>query len=395
MHRRDFIRVLGGGAVFAATGCAPARSDPRAAWVNPGAGETDIRRKALSFAILAPNPHNMQPWIVDLSVPDEITLYIDRTRLLPVTDPFNRQITIGCGAFVELLVMALATQGRTSDLVPFPEGEGHPKLDDRPLFRLRVGPAEATDGPAVFAHVLTRRTNRGAFTEAPVSPETLVKVTVSGSSGPTALALAMASDGPAPPEAYAPCEGTIDPARVERLKALVYRSAEIEAGTPAAHQESVERTFIGARDVAKHPWGISLDQPVMTAMNAVGILTKAKMATPGTTAFKESLKFLKTGADTSRGFIWITTFTNTRADQISAGRGYVRANLEAAGLGLAMHPWSQGLQEYASQKPVYDALHKELAPQGGRIQMLARIGYPKAEVPPAPRRGLAAQLRKT
>ena len=179
------------------------------------------------------------------------------------------------------------------------------------------------------------------------------------------------------------------------LRTLVYQGAVIEAHTPAAHRESVERTFIGARDVAAHPWGISLDSPVMTAMNAAGILTKAKMQTPGTTAYDEALKFLKVGADTSRGFVWIVTPDNSRANQILAGRAYVRANLAAARQGLAMQPWSQGLQEYATQKPVYDALHRELAPDGGRIQMLSRIGYPKSDLPPAPRRGLAAQLKRT
>ena len=49
MHRRDFIRVLGGGAIFAATGCAPTGADPRAAWVNPGAGETDPRLSAFPY----------------------------------------------------------------------------------------------------------------------------------------------------------------------------------------------------------------------------------------------------------------------------------------------------------------------------------------------------------
>ena len=392
MHRRDFIRVLGGGTILAATGCAPADGpDPRAAWVNPGAGETDPRRKALSFAILAPNPHNMQPWIVDLSVPDTITLYVDRTRLLPVTDPFNRQITIGCGGFLELLVRALGGLGRDSSVELFPDGEGRPLLDARPLFRLRVGPAIPTGGPSPFADILKRRTNRGPYTEDTVSPESLGILKANGSMGPTSLSVF--SNGLDDSEPVAECDGTIDPARVARLKALVYRGAEIEAHTPTAHHESVERTFIGARDVADHPWGISLDSPVMTAMNAVGILTKEKMSTPGTQAFAESLKFLKTGADTSRGFIWITTHGDSRIDEITAGRGYARANLQAARIGLAMHPWSQGLQEYASQKPVYDALHKELAPAGGRIQMLARIGYPKAEVPPAPRRGLAAQLK--
>lgn len=380
MHRRDFIRVLGGGAIFAATGCAPAGSDPRAAWVNPGAGETDIRRKALSFAILAPNPHNMQPWIVDLSVPDEITLYIDRARLLPVTDPFNRQITIGCGAFLELLQMALGELGYSSLQSPFPEGDPAPRLDSRPIFRVFGIRKELTPNrwDPLFAHVLKRRTNRGQFSDKAVTSEDLKVLTGTMFGGP--MAEVGASTGNE---------------QIARLKSLVYEGARIEAHTPAAHHESVERTFIGTRDVAAHPWGISLDRPTMTAMNAVGILTKPKMARPGTIAYDEALKFLKTAADTARGFVWVKTIDDSRQNQLDAGEAYVRVNLAAASLGLAMHPWSQGLQEYASQKPVYDALHKELAPQGGRIQMLARIGYPKAEVPPAPRRGLAAQLRKT
>jgi len=375
MDRRDFIRIIGGGVVLAATAaCAPAGVDPRAAWADPGAGEREVRRKALSFAILAPNPHNMQPWLADLSRPGEIGLYVDRTRLLPVTDPFNRQITIGCGAFLELLRMALAQGGVGCRTQPFPMGEGQPLLDDRPVARVVLeGPA--TPDP-LFAHALARRTNRGAFTDQAIGAI-------------EARAVAQAAGVPGVIAGL-----TTEPGRVATLRALAYEGARIEAETPAAHHESVERTFIGPRDVAAHPWGISLDNPMMTALNAVGLLTKAKMVTPGTPAFSEALKFLKTAAETAAGFVWLTTPTNDRADQIAAGAAYLRSNLAAAGNGLAMHPWSQGLQEYASQKPVFDALHRDLAPDGGRLQMVSRIGYARAQVPPAPRRGLAANLRR-
>lgn len=374
MHRRDFIRVLGGSAVFAAAGCAPAGPDPRAAWDHPGAGERDIRRKALAWAILAPNPHNMQPWIVDLSAPDAITLYIDRGRLLPVTDPFNRQITIGCGAFLELLMMALAVQGQAATVDLFPDGEPQPLLDDRPLFRVRIARAATTPDP-LFKQVLQRRTNREAYLDKPVAAAAVAALRASAPEGGVALTV----------------ETT--PARVALLRDLVYQGGVTEAHTPAAHHESVERTFIGARDVAAHPWGISLDNPMMTALNTAGVLTKAKMATPGTVAYDQSLKYLRTGADTAQGFVWLITPDDGRVSQILAGRAYVRANLAATGQGLAMQPWSQGLQEYATQKPLFDRLHRELAPAGGRLQMLARIGYPKAPLRPAPRRGLAPLVR--
>ena len=103
MKRRNFIRVAGGGLVAAAGGALAAPhldampEEAVAGWKGPPAGEQDPRRRAIAWAILAPNPHNMQPWLVDLRQPDEVTLHVDRTRLLPQTDPFGRQVMIGQG----------------------------------------------------------------------------------------------------------------------------------------------------------------------------------------------------------------------------------------------------------------------------------------------------------
>ena len=70
-------------------------------WTEPG-DPADLRRWMLAHALLAPNPHNRQPWLADLRRDGEITLVCDGERLLPETDPFGRQIVIGCGAFIEL-----------------------------------------------------------------------------------------------------------------------------------------------------------------------------------------------------------------------------------------------------------------------------------------------------
>ncbi|MFN9424996.1 MAG: twin-arginine translocation pathway signal protein, partial [Gemmatimonas sp.] len=74
MERRAFIRVVGGGVVLAAgasalTGCVSVHVPRTAvtAWAGP-TPDSDLRRWALSFAILAPNPHNLQPWLADLQV---------------------------------------------------------------------------------------------------------------------------------------------------------------------------------------------------------------------------------------------------------------------------------------------------------------------------------------
>ena len=56
---------------------------PLAPWtVSPHA---DPRITALAWAVLAPNPHNRQPWLVRLVGGDEALLYCDLERRLPVS----------------------------------------------------------------------------------------------------------------------------------------------------------------------------------------------------------------------------------------------------------------------------------------------------------------------
>src|SRR5215218_8831042 len=94
LSRKTFLRLLGGGIVVAAgAAIAVPRLDamPWVAvegWRGPAPDDTDPRRRALAWALLAPNPHNLQSWAVDLSQPGAIVLYADTARLLPQTDPF-------------------------------------------------------------------------------------------------------------------------------------------------------------------------------------------------------------------------------------------------------------------------------------------------------------------
>ena len=89
----------------------------------------------------------------------------------------------------------------------------------------------------------------------------------------------------------------------------------------------------------------------------------------------EGEKAVFANTDTGMGFLWQVTTTNSRKDQINAGRDWLRVNLATTALGLGMQPMSQGLQEYPEMSEIYDQLHKRLAPDGGVVQMFARIGY--------------------
>ena len=109
-NRRTVLKVLGGGFILAA-GSAGAflgtRTPTKALQPWTKAGDyTDPRMRALSYAILAPNPHNRQPWIVDLATDGQVTVWRDKDKYLPETDPFDRQLTIGMGCFLEQMAIA-------------------------------------------------------------------------------------------------------------------------------------------------------------------------------------------------------------------------------------------------------------------------------------------------
>ena len=387
MNRRSFVRLVGGGVVMAATGsltgCASAiPPEAIAAWAGPG-DEPDLRRWIVAHAILAPHSHNLQSWLVDLRTPDEIGLRCDRKRLLPVTDPFSRQIMMSHGTFLELLVLAARQRGQRAEITLFPQGAFDERtVDDRPVARVRLVPDASVQPDPLFAQVLKRRTNRNAYDSArPVPAE-----------GWQALASAMVlPDAPAP-LAFGHV-GLDDAAALQRHRAIASQAWQIEMTTPAAMLESFKVLRVGAREIAEHRDGLSLTSPLVVAMTKLGLFDRSQAPATDSYATTSQLKDFDTKIVTTPGFLWITSEGNERPTQINAGRAYARVQLAGTALGLSMHPLQQALQEYPEQAQPYAAIHALLgAPRpANTVQMWARVGYAEP-VGPAPRRGLDAHL---
>lgn len=372
--RRDVLKLIGGGIVIAATtqGCVlrgPARR-ARMPWGLAG-GYPDLRRRALSWALLAPNPHNRQPWRVKLEGDDALLLYCDLGRRLPATDPFDRQITMGCGAFLELLAIAAAEEGHRTEIVPFPEGEDMRTLDARPVARVTFV-KDGTSPDPLFAQIPRRRTNRLVYEARDVPADALERLAAGGRAhGVSAMTVG-----------DTPLAGT--------LRDLTWRAHEREVRTRAAMQESIDVMRIGAREVDANPDGIVLEGAMIEIGRMVGLLSREKLADTASSAFRQGLDQYREKARSARAFAWLVNDNRSRADQLAAGRAYARLQLTATALGLVMHPWSQALQEYPEMADLY-AEAQRLLGEGRRVQMLVRVGYAK-EVPPAPRRGLEALL---
>ncbi|MBI1340953.1 twin-arginine translocation pathway signal protein [bacterium] len=375
--RRNVLRLIGGGVVLAATAGASGfylstrpSTLARAPWREAGEAE-GLRERFLSYAILAPNPHNRQPWLVRLDGDDALSLYCDLDRLLPATDPFDRQITIGCGAFLELLSIAAAAEGYRADISLFPDGEPQPRLDSRPVAQVRFVSGGAVRDPA-FDHVLKRLTNREVYTAKTPAAADLAAIAEAGTVGPVAA------------------RTSSEPAMVARLRDLTWAGHEVESLTYETMKESVDLMRIGRRQIDAHRDGLFLEGPFIEGMVALGIVTPEAMLDPSTSAFQQGMEMFRARAYSAQAFAWMTTAGNTRADQIAAGRAYARMTLKIAELGLAVHPWSQTLQEYPEMAAHYDEAHNLLG-EGGTVQMLVRVGFaPKAAH--APRRDPASLL---
>ncbi|MEM7491321.1 MAG: twin-arginine translocation pathway signal protein [Pseudomonadota bacterium] len=363
LSRRKTLALIGGGTILAATASAGTfltTRTPRAAlapWDAAG-GYADPRMDALSYALLAPNPHNRQPWEAELTGADGITLWRDPARNLPVTDPFDRQLTIGMGCFLELCRMAAAARGFATETVLFPEGE------TGPVARLTL--VEGGRPDPLFAHVMERRSHKEAFEARPVG----------GQAAPLAEHATLYLDGP-----------DRDALRDHALDAWL-----TEAETPAAFQESIDLLRIGKAEINAQPDGIDLGGPMMDSLALAGILTReaaADLDNPGTRDAIESTAFAIAHAP---AITLTTTPGNTRADQIEAGRLWLRLNLAATGAGLALRPVSQALQEYPEVLPIREAVHDRFAPEGGTVQMLGLLGYGE-RTPRTPRWPLETRLR--
>jgi hypothetical protein len=382
--RRGFVRLVGGGVVLAAAAplaaCSPTMpAEAVAAWQGPAPGEADVRRWIVAHAILAPHSHNLQSWLVDLRSEGEIVLRCDRGRLLPVTDPFSRQIMMSHGTFLELLDLAARERGLRADIALFPEGVfGPDQVDDRPVARIRLVPDAGVARDPLFAQIFKRHTHRNAYDPARAISAEAWK--------------AMADAVKPHPLAF----GFVTETQTDALakhRAIAAEAWRIELTTPAAILESFKVLRVGAGEVARHRDGLVLLDPKVVWLDRLGLFDRTKAPGPDDFATTSQIKDFNAKLDSTRAFLWMTSDGNDRVTQVNAGRAYARVQLAATAHGVVMQPLQQALQEYPEQAKPYADIRRLLgAPAPTQtVQMWARVGH-APPVGPAPRRGLDAHL---
>jgi hypothetical protein len=383
MNRRTAIKLLTVGAACiaipsAATWGRPARL-ALAPWSGPPPDVLDPTMRALSYAILAPNAHNTQPWLLDLKS-DAISLYVDRSRLLPETDPFFRQTHVSQGTFLELLILALAEHGVDARVTYFPEGEyASDRIDDLPVARVvRARDARPAKDP-LFSLITTRSTNKAPYDRGrPLSSREVTAITRLSS-----------------PDASV---RVLDDADVSaRLAEIATSAMDIESRSASRNAETAKWFRFSDAETERMRDGFGVAQTGRTGaakwIAETFVLDRARAASPSGVFARGAVDQAREQAHSTPAFGVLGTPSNSRRAQVVAGRTYARVALTVASLGLAMHPMSQALQEYADMAAVRGQLGQEtgLAPSW-TTQMFFRLGH-AASLPHTPRRDIHALLR--
>jgi hypothetical protein len=367
------LALIGAGGLFAVTRTPSRALAPWREIESPP--PADLRLDAFRHAVLAPNPHNRQPWLIQLVGQDQAVLYCDLDRRLPHTDPFDRQILIGFGCFLEIARIAAAERGVKMQIQVFPEGLPSDRLDQRPIASLRFVASGSVPKDPLFGAIAFRRSSKVPFdTARPIEKAVLASLVAHGS-----------------PQAHV--AASADDALVRSVRSRSWKAWMVELETERTWQESVDLMRIGRSEIEANPDGISIGGPILEALGLAGLFSRGQMARPGTRAHSGSIDRYRPILSSGMAYAWITTPGNSRLEQIEAGRTFVRLNLEAARQKLGFHPISQALQEFSEMAPVFEDMHATLGAQRGeRVQMLARLGY-GSDVGKTPRWPLGSRLK--
>ncbi len=140
-------------------------------------------RTLLASALLAPSPHNVQPWRVRIVDPRHAELLIEKRRTLPREDVTGSFIILTMGLFVETLRLAAAHRGLAVDeeLAHEPAWYRAEHLETMdadllPFAGLTLRPAPDTAAEYALDLLSARRTSRLHYRAEPVSEDTALRL---------------------------------------------------------------------------------------------------------------------------------------------------------------------------------------------------------------------------
>ena len=279
------------------------------------------------------------------------------------TDPDRRDLILSCGAALHHLLVALAAQGVPARVERLPDAHdyGH-------LATVTVQPGAGHHGdPALFQFISRRRTDRRRMSHRPVPPGHLTELAKHAERAGTRLL---------------PITGEAMRDRLTKALAAGVHRQEYSAGY-AIELELWTRRYAAARD------GIPTTN--ITPSATYGPSAAPLRRFPHGQLHQPRQSSDQVSAIDAAELLVIATTNDAVLDRLQAGEATSAVLLNAARLGQATTPLSQGVEIDATRQAIQrDVLHAPEHPQ-----LLIRVGWPAstaAELPATPRRDLSSVL---
>ncbi len=306
--------------------------------------------RVLATAGRAPSLHNAQPWRFRTGA-DHVELRADPARRLPVADPTDRELRIGCGAALYSLRLALAGAGIRPLVTRLPDPS-----DPQLLAVVRRGAAmpPTPEQRRLLEAVPRRHTNRRPFSDVPVPAPARTALTRAAYEEGAWLQLVTDPDdlavlGRLAREAHA--RQSAGPAFVAEMAAWT--------GRHGGHDDGVPASAGGPLPAPNHPWvtrdfgGPAHPQPAPAAFESAPLIAV------------------------------LTSHLDGPRDDLRAGEALARVLLTATAEGLSASPVSQLVEVPDVRERVRRSLARDRPPQ-----VVLRLGH-GVPVPATPRRPAA------
>lgn len=374
LNRRQLLQTAGMLTVAGLQGCAARAGALRPDLARRRAATTGRRElevggppimQVLASSLNAPSPHNTQPWLFKLLGEREALLYVDRTRLLPRTDPPARQVHIGCGCLIEAFALGATSFGWAAQVSLFPQGAytDLAQVGHAPVARLALSSRAAAADP-LAPQIHARQTSRLPYLGDMVTDAEFARIVATARVAPAGLRL-------------------LSGAAMNPYLELLDRAMEREFRTLTANEETRRWFRFDDQEAEAARDGLTFETNGITGFSA----TLARWFTSDTKASWNSDATIAKGLGkfrealyTARGLVILSSASNTYRDHLEAGRRCYRLMLALTQHGMFCHPVNQVLQEYAEMTEYRVAFEKLSGVHPpAKAQMLLRIG--RSEVP--------------
>lgn len=328
----------------------------------------------VNYAVLAPSILNTQPWRFGI-VEDQVKIFADWSRALPVTDPEGRELTISCGAALLNLRVAMRAFGYGSDVKIYQSAE-----KDEPLAEIKlVGTVDpSADDLGLRNAIVMRRTNRQKM-ESRALPQDFLRKLSSISDAASAALVVMSEIG-----AKRRIVELVGTAEKSLLSNSNYRDElahwiqqRVSEGV-ALHDEAQSRMAGHLANMPTQMAGHLPDMPTQPELSMPQAASAGRMFAVGEDATKRHLDQLATAPV----MVAVITKKDDRESWIAAGQMMQRVLLLATVAGASA--------SFLNPPIEVPALRSELAKIAGISEMpqvLLRIGY-APEISPTPRRSV-------